>query len=72
MPWEFFRKAAEEELEEMRERIGRFSVAFSQGTAEVSEEATLPPSELDLLKQAELERLYAAREARFKRFDPGI
>ena len=61
MPWEFFRKAAEEELEEMRERIKRLSVAFSQGTAEASKEATPPPSQLEALKQAELERLYAAQ-----------
>jgi len=41
MPWEFFRKAAEEELEKMRERIKRLSEAFSQGTGEISKEASL-------------------------------
>ena len=46
MPWEFFRKDAEEELENMRARIERLSVAFTQGTAEASKEATPPPSQL--------------------------
>ena len=45
-PWEFFKKAAEEVLENMRARIERLSVAFFQGTAEASKEAAPPPSQL--------------------------